>query len=56
MLLCMQIVVMEEGKVVEAGTHAGLLQQGGAYAKLWSQNSVDDAASAAGSLHNSSPA
>lgn len=53
---CDQIVVMEEGKVVEAGTHAGLLQQGGAYAKLWSQNSVDDAASAAGSLHNSSPA
>ena len=40
-----QIVVMEEGRVVESGSHTDLLQKGGAYAKLWAQNSVDDAAS-----------
>lgn len=40
----MQIVVMEEGRVVEAGSHSGLLQKGGAYARLWAQNTVDDAA------------
>ncbi|KAK9803861.1 hypothetical protein WJX73_009688 [Symbiochloris irregularis] len=42
---CDQIVVMEEGRVVEAGSHAALIQQGGAYARLWAQNTVDDAAS-----------
>lgn len=30
-----QIVVLEHGQVIEAGTHAGLLASGGAYAQLW---------------------
>ena len=31
------IYVMEEGRVVERGTHHALLQQGGVYATLWSK-------------------
>ncbi|MCH8684501.1 ATP-binding cassette domain-containing protein [Pedomonas mirosovicensis] len=30
-----QIVVLEHGRVIETGTHAGLLATGGAYAELW---------------------
>ena len=30
-----EIVVMEAGRVVERGTHQGLLAKGGAYAKMW---------------------
>lgn len=30
-----QIVVLERGRVVETGTHAGLLASGGSYAELW---------------------
>ncbi|HEY4547673.1 MAG TPA: ATP-binding cassette domain-containing protein [Pedomonas sp.] len=30
-----QIVVLEHGRVIETGTHAGLLASGGAYAELW---------------------
>jgi len=32
-----RIVVLEAGRVVEQGCHNGLLQRGGAYARLWSQ-------------------
>ena len=34
-----RIVVMDNGKVVEQGTHADLLKQHGAYAKLWAHQS-----------------
>jgi ABC-type transport system involved in Fe-S cluster assembly fused permease/ATPase subunit len=30
-----QILVMEQGRIVERGTHAELLQQGGRYATMW---------------------
>lgn len=32
-----QIVVMDAGRVIEAGTHDGLLDRGGAYAALWAR-------------------
>jgi ATP-binding cassette subfamily B protein len=30
-----QIVVMEQGRIVEQGRHDELLRRGGAYARLW---------------------
>ena len=32
---CDQILVMDQGRVVERGTHLGLLDQNGRYAALW---------------------
>jgi ATP-binding cassette subfamily B multidrug efflux pump len=41
-----RLVVLDKGRIVEEGTHAGLLQQGGLYARLWAHQSggflVDD--------------
>lgn len=34
-----RIIVLDEGKIVEQGTHAALLKQKGLYAKLWSHQS-----------------
>lgn len=34
-----QVAVLAEGAVVEQGTHAHLLAQKGAYARLWSHQS-----------------
>ncbi|MEM8729928.1 MAG: ABC transporter ATP-binding protein [Pseudomonadota bacterium] len=34
-----RIVVMDEGRIVESGTHAGLLAQDGLYAQYWSRQS-----------------
>ena len=34
-----EIVVLNDGKIVEQGTHAELLKQGGEYQKLWSRQS-----------------
>ncbi|MFW5681212.1 MAG: ATP-binding cassette domain-containing protein, partial [Pseudomonadota bacterium] len=39
-----RIVVMAGGRVVEAGTHAGLLQRGGSYAALWQDQRQGEAA------------
>jgi ABC transporter ATM len=40
---CDQIVVLEDGRVAEAGSHGELLEAGGRYAQLWArQASVDD--------------
>ena len=30
-----QIMVMQEGKIIESGTHEALLEQGGVYADMW---------------------
>lgn len=46
---CDQIVVLDEGRVAEAGSHAELLEAGGKYAQLWArQASVDDVYDAGG--------
>ena len=46
---CDQIVVLEDGRVAEAGSHAELLETGGRYAQLWArQASVDDVYDAGG--------
>jgi ATP-binding cassette subfamily B multidrug efflux pump len=34
-----RLVVMEEGRIVEEGTHAELLQRGGLYSQLWQRQS-----------------
>ncbi|KAL6902023.1 hypothetical protein ACP4OV_004899 [Aristida adscensionis] len=44
---CDQIIVLENGKVVEQGPHDILLSKGGRYAELWSQQNNSDAIDAA---------
>lgn len=34
-----RIVVLDEGKIIEQGSHKALLKQNGLYAKLWSHQS-----------------
>ena len=34
-----RIVVLEDGRVAEQGTHAGLLKQAGLYARFWARQS-----------------
>ncbi|WP_210527471.1 ABCB family ABC transporter ATP-binding protein/permease [Rubellimicrobium arenae] len=37
-----RIVVLEEGRVIEEGSHEALLARGGRYAELWSRQSLDE--------------
>jgi ATP-binding cassette subfamily B multidrug efflux pump len=34
-----RLIVLDEGRVVEEGTHEGLLKAGGLYASLWQRQS-----------------
>jgi ATP-binding cassette subfamily B multidrug efflux pump len=34
-----QLVVLDEGRILEEGTHAALLERGGLFAKLWARQS-----------------
>jgi ATP-binding cassette subfamily B multidrug efflux pump len=34
-----RLVVMEAGRIVEQGSHAELLERGGAYARMWARQS-----------------
>ncbi|KAG2449672.1 hypothetical protein HYH02_005201 [Chlamydomonas schloesseri] len=52
---CDQIVVLDDGRVVESGTHSELLARGGRYAELWARQAshVEElAASAAGAAES----
>jgi ATP-binding cassette subfamily B protein len=39
-----QIIVLEQGKVIESGTHDELLARAGRYATLWHRQQSDEAA------------
>jgi ATP-binding cassette subfamily B multidrug efflux pump len=34
-----RLIVMDQGRIVEEGTHAQLLARGGIYARLWARQS-----------------
>jgi ABC-type multidrug transport system fused ATPase/permease subunit len=34
-----RLVIMDEGRIVEQGSHAELLRRGGLYAELWTRQS-----------------
>ncbi len=36
-----EIVVLEEGRIVERGTHAALLAEGGRYAEMWARQEIE---------------
>jgi ATP-binding cassette subfamily B protein len=42
-----EILVLDDGRVVERGTHAGLLKQAGLYARMWALQAEEQAAEAA---------
>jgi len=36
-----EIIVLQDGRVAERGTHAGLLAKGGLYARMWAMQAVE---------------
>ena len=43
-----RIVVLDDGRLVEEGTHAELLARGGLYARLWRRQQLESTIEAAG--------
>jgi ATP-binding cassette subfamily B protein len=43
-----QILVMDGGRIVERGTHRGLLERGGAYAEMWALQQQEEEAGRGG--------
>jgi ATP-binding cassette subfamily B protein len=39
-----QILVLDHGRIVERGTHRGLVEAGGAYAQMWALQQQEEAA------------
>jgi subfamily B ATP-binding cassette protein HlyB/CyaB len=50
-----RIIAMEQGRIVEAGSHEALLQRGGLYAHLWSLQSGGPATGPTASASNQEP-
>jgi len=42
-----QILVLDQGRIVERGTHKELLEQDGAYAQMWALQQQEEAEQAA---------
>lgn len=40
-----EIIVLDDGRIIEQGTHAELLQRGGAYARMWNHQATEAASS-----------
>ncbi|WP_333839823.1 ABCB family ABC transporter ATP-binding protein/permease [Pelomicrobium sp.] len=51
-----EILVMDQGRIVERGDHASLLERGGVYARLWTLQQRERGASAPGGLSLTQPA
>jgi ATP-binding cassette subfamily B multidrug efflux pump len=49
-----RLIVMDEGRVVEEGTHQELLERGGLYSRLWAHQSGGFLASSPVELMNNS--